>query len=257
MKENQSVVIFTDGACTGNPGPGGWGSIVALPDGTVRELGGSERATTNNRMEMTAAIEALSILSTPAPQPILLYTDSTYLIRGITQWIWGWRSRGWKNAEGKDVANRDLWEDLAHQITRLTPATVDWKYVRGHAGFPGNERCDEIAVRFSLGKSVDLYVGPRISYTVDLSQIPVDQPLPENKSRSAGSNGKSSSRGSGPTSYLSYHGGIVMRHATWAECERRVKGQSNAKFKKTKSEQEEKETLNSWGLDPKTAVIED
>lgn len=241
-----SILIFTDGACTGNPGPGGWASIVALPDGTIHELGGKVPETTNNRMEMAAAIRALAMLEPTEPVPIVLYTDSTYLIRGITQWIWGWRSRGWKNAEGKDVSNRNLWEELLRQVTRLKPSNIDWRYVRGHAGFPGNERCDQIAQSFSKGKKEPLYVGPRDGYFVDLDQLPDDEPLPEQK-KSGGGSGASAS--SGPQTYLSYYGGIVTRHATWAECERVVKGR-NAKFKKAKSPQEEKEILKGWGLDP-------
>lgn len=246
-----SILIFTDGACTGNPGPGGWASIVALPDGTVHELGGGVRDTTNNRMEMAAAIRALAMLELPEPCPIVLYTDSTYLIRGITQWVWGWRSRGWKNAEGKDVANRDLWEELSRQVARLKPATIEWKYVRGHSGFPGNERCDEIAVSFATGKPEPLYVGPDDGYFVDLNELPDEQPLPEPK-KSGGSGTTRTS--TGPTSYLSYYGGVVMRHSTWSDCERRVKGQSNAKFKKAKSPLEEKEILRGWGLDPHTVI---
>src|SRR6185437_6667251 len=134
--DNPAIVIFTDGACSGNPGPGGWGSIIALPDGTVREIGGADRQTTNNRMEMAAAIRALQLIETPVTCPVIIYTDSVYVIRGITQWIWGWRSRGWKSAEGKDIANRDLWEELSRQVARLKPTTTDWKYVRGHSAMP-------------------------------------------------------------------------------------------------------------------------
>jgi ribonuclease HI len=246
-----SILIFTDGACTGNPGPGGWASIVALPDGSVHELGGSVRDTTNNRMEMAAAIRALAMLETPEPCTISLYTDSTYLIRGITRWIWGWRSRGWKTADGKDVANRDLWEEFLRQIARLKPATIEWKYVRGHSGFPGNERCDEIAVSFATGKPEPLYIGPRDGYFIDLNELPEEEPLPEPKSSSKKDAAQTST---GPASYLSYYGGVVMRHATWSDCERRVKGQSNAKFKKAKSPLEEKEILRSWGLDPQTLL---
>lgn len=280
-----SILIFTDGACTGNPGPGGWACIVALPDGMVHELGGGVRETTNNRMEMAAAIRALAMLELSEPCPIVLYTDSTYLIRGITQWIWGWRSRGWKNAEGKDVANRELWEELLRQVTRLKPATVSWKYVRGHNGNPGNERCDQIAVSFATGKPEPVYVGPRDGYFVDLDELPIEEALPEQKKSAGGSrvtdvggatayggtadgetaNGGtarsgggartgSSSRGGGAVSYLSYYGGIVTRHATWAECERVVKGR-NAKFKKSKSPHEEKQILIGWGLDPNTTTI--
>lgn len=241
--ESTSVLIFTDGACTGNPGPGGWASIVALPQGTVHELGGGVRETTNNRMEMAAAIRALAMLDNLAACSVVLYTDSTYLIRGITQWIWGWRQRNWKNAEGKDVANRDLWEELLRQVARVKPATIVWRYVRGHSGFPGNERCDEIAVSFASGKPEPLYVGPLDGYFVDLSELPDEELLPEPKKSGGQTAG-------GPASYLSYHGGVLRRHSTWVECERQVKGQSNAKFKKVKSLQEEKEVLRSWGIDP-------
>ncbi len=248
-----TILIFTDGACTGNPGPGGWASIVSLPDGTVHELGGGNPATTNNRMEMAAAIRALAMLELTEANKIILYTDSTYLIRGITQWIWGWRSRGWKSAEGKDVANRDLWEELLRQVTRLKPSTLEWKYVRGHAGYPGNERCDEIAVAFAKFKPEPLYVGPLDGYFVDLNDLPDEQALPEPKKAGVKSS-STAKEASGPVSYLSYHGGIVERHSTWAECERRVKGQSNAKFKKIKSLQEERETLTGWGLNGKSVI---
>lgn len=250
-----SILIFTDGACTGNPGPGGWGSIVARPDGTVAELGGSVPETTNNRMEMAAAIRALATLDDSPSCSILIYTDSTYLIRGITQWIWGWRSRGWKNAEGKDVANRELWEELSRQVARLKPATIEWKYVRGHNGYPPNERCDEIAVSFATGKPEQLYIGNRDGYFIDLTEVPVEEPLPEPKKKSGDSSGGTSlgASGSGPTTYLSYYAGVVTRHRTWAECERVVKGR-NAKFKKAKSSQDEKEILKSWGLDPQTLI---
>lgn len=257
--DNSGVLIFTDGACTGNPGPGGWASIVSLPDGTVRELGGAAPQTTNNRMELSATIHALAILEPQNPYKITLYTDSTYVIRGITQWIWGWRAKGWKSAEGKDVANRELWEELLRQVTRLKPATVDWKYVRGHNGNPGNERCDFIAVSFATSKPEKLYSGPRDAYFVDLNELPEEESLSEQKkpagtARSGKSTGASSKSASGPTTYLSYLGGIVTRHTTWADCEKHVKGRSNARFKKAKSAEEEKAILRSWGLDPSISI---
>lgn len=252
--DTSSIVIFTDGACTGNPGPGGWACIIAFPDGTIQEMGGGVPDTTNNRMEMAAAIRALLKLDSPGQCTITIYTDSVYLIRGITQWIWGWRARGWKNAEGNDVANRDLWEELLRQVTRLKPATIEWKYIRGHAGFPGNERCDEIAVSYANKKKEALYVGPRDGYFIDLTQLPPEDVLPESKKPSGSSGGKSSSKSDGPVTYLSLHNGVVMRHSTWPACEKRVKGQSGAKFKKAKSTFEEQEILKSWGLDPQTKI---
>lgn len=244
----RSILLFTDGACTGNPGPGGWGSILVFPEGKVRELGGKAAETTNNRMEILAAIKGLQVLDDDLDVPVIIYTDSTYVIRGITQWIWGWRRKGWKNSEGQDVSNRDLWEELSRQVSRLKSVTIDWKYVRGHTGVPGNERCDEIAVAYANGKWVELFSGPLLKYSVAIHDLPEDQPLPEMKTHE---------KKPPAHSYLSYLGGTVMRHSTWAECERRVKGQSQAKFKKAQTEKDEAEILKSWGLNPDRVVIQD
>ncbi len=238
MTFNQ-IIIFCDGACSGNPGPGGWGAIVTTPDGRVTELGGGARATTNNKMEIMATTEALRSIA-KLKGGVWLYTDSTYVIKGITQWIWGWRKRGWKNAEGGDVANREYWEDLAEVVAKRGKENpIVWKYVRGHQGVPGNERCDEIAVCFSKGQSTSLYRGPLLKYDVAVLDLPEEQPIPEARPKEAKV---------AAFSYLSIVGGIPMRHATWAECERRVKGQSGAKFKKSKSVSEEDEILKSWGV---------
>lgn len=142
--------IYTDGACTGNPGPGGWGVVVYFADGSIHEIGGDAAQTTNNRMEMQAAIAALKFLATTnQTEPLTLYTDSQYLINGVTKWVKGWKKKGWKTAQGKAVLNQELWETLDQLNTRL----VTWQYVRGHAGNVGNERCDAIATTFAKGKS--------------------------------------------------------------------------------------------------------
>ena len=133
------VEIFTDGACSGNPGPGGWGAILRYGD-TEKELSGGEAETTNNRMELTAAIEALNALKRPCQ--IVLTTDSTYVKDGITSWIDGWKKRGWKNSQKKPVKNEDLWKALDEARSRHT---VEWKWVKGHVGHAENERCDELA----------------------------------------------------------------------------------------------------------------
>ena len=133
------VEIFTDGACSGNPGPGGWGAILRYGD-TEKELSGGEAETTNNRMELTAAIEALNALKRPCE--IVLTTDSTYVKDGITSWIDGWKKRGWKNSQKKPVKNEDLWKALDEARSRHA---VEWKWVKGHAGHAENERCDELA----------------------------------------------------------------------------------------------------------------
>lgn len=135
----KQVQVHTDGACLGNPGPGGWAALLEWR-GIERELAGGEPATTNNRMELMAAIAALEALKEPCE--VALSTDSQYLRQGITEWLPGWRRRGWKTAGGEPVKNRDLWERLAAAVGRHA---VQWHWVRGHAGHPQNERVDRLA----------------------------------------------------------------------------------------------------------------
>lgn len=156
--------IYTDGACSGNPGPGGWGTVLYLADGTVHEMGGRDGQTTNNRMEMQAAIAGLQfLLDAGQTTPIELYTDSEYVKKGITQWIDGWKRRNWQTSAKKPVLNQDLWQQLDtvnQAVAQQTQAPVKWIYVRGHAGNVGNERCDEIARAFSLGQPIALNQHP-------------------------------------------------------------------------------------------------
>ncbi len=133
------VEIFTDGACSGNPGPGGWGAILRFR-GEQKELAGGERATTNNRMELMAAIAALEALKRPSRVEIT--TDSTYVKDGITRWIHGWKKNGWKTSAKKPVKNQDLWQRLDQA---LAAHQVEWHWVRGHVGHPENERADALA----------------------------------------------------------------------------------------------------------------
>lgn len=144
------VQIYTDGACKGNPGPGGWG--VLLRSGTSeKELFGGERATTNNRMELQAVIEALSALKTPCA--VTLYLDSEYVRKGITEWIAGWKAKGWRTAARQPVKNVELWQRL-DALVASGGHRIDWRWVRGHSGDPGNERADALA-----NKGVDLALG--------------------------------------------------------------------------------------------------
>lgn len=131
---------YSDGACKGNPGPGGWGSIVDCPNGVRIEVNGGELNTTNNKMELQGAITALQ--NTPPGSTVSLTTDSQYVIKGVTEWMTGWKRRGWQTSTGESVKNQELWKQLDIEVSRRK---VDFKWVRGHTGHPENERCDELA----------------------------------------------------------------------------------------------------------------
>jgi ribonuclease HI len=137
----QIVEIYTDGACRGNPGAGGWG-VLLIFGGKRKTLHGGERETTNNRMELTAAIEALNALN--GRQSVVLHTDSKYVLDGLTQWLPNWKSRGWKTSAKKPVKNKDLWQALDEAANKHD---ITWKWVKGHAGDPGNEAADDLANR--------------------------------------------------------------------------------------------------------------
>lgn len=220
------ITIYADGSSIGNPGPGGWGAILWFSHGKVKELGGREEHTTNNRMELQAAIESLEY-ALSAAELVTLYTDSSYLINGITKWVHGWQRNGWITGAKEPVLNKELWEELVAIAGKME---ITWKHTPGHVGIPGNERVDEIANSLARGEEVELYEGDADSYGIDLS--------PETHV------GASTSKK--PYSYLSLIDGKVEKHASWAECEARVKGVAGAKFKKAMSEFEEKRILSGW-----------
>jgi ribonuclease HI len=147
MTELQHVEIFTDGACKGNPGPGGWGALIRM-GAHEKELSGGENPTTNNRMELTAAIRALEALTRPCH--VTLSTDSRYVMDGLTKWIKGWQKNGWRTADKKPVKNAELWQEL---LTAAKRHRIDWQWVKGHAGHPENERADRLASDAALAAS--------------------------------------------------------------------------------------------------------
>ena len=233
-----SITIFTDGSSRGNPGPGGFGAII-VSEGRVSELGGREGHTTNNRMELQAAISALSYVSTLQLKTLnlKLFTDSSYLVNGITKWVYSWERRNWVTMDKKPVLNKDLWEKLlAITIYR----NCEWRLVSGHVGVAGNVRCDEIATAFAGGLSPQLYSGLLASYPVEnVLDISHDATAAQEKSANrAHSSAKA-------YSYVSLVGGVVQTHKTWPECEARVKGKS-AKYKKVLSADEEKKLIGEW-----------
>ena len=165
------VAAATDGACSGNPGPGGWGALIRFEDGSVEEFGGADPATTNNRMELQAALAMLERLAElPRHPDLVLRTDSKYLIDGLGSWMAGWKRKGWKTAAGKPVLNQDLWQALDQ--ARL--ADVPLRYVKGHSGDPDNDRVDQIAVAYSKGTAPRLKQGRRSTPTKAVDPAAVD-----------------------------------------------------------------------------------
>lgn len=259
--QKNHIIIFTDGASRGNPGNGGFGAVLIYADSVI-ELGGKENNTTNNRMEIKASIEAISKLSKiPLHLPIQkieIYTDSSYLINGIIKWVNGWQKNGWKTKTKDEVLNRDLWEDLLESIEKLNEVNgsapeILWKYVGGHIGIEGNERCDEIATAFadSLdGKKEEpkLFSGNISQYNLknilDISsdnfsldsEDDFDQEKVMKKARSKAK----------AYSYVSLVDGVIEIHKSWPECEARVKGARGAKYKKSLDDVDEKNIVKEF-----------
>lgn len=251
------VSIFTDGSSRGNPGPGGWGSVIVqsakskMQSGAqVIELGGAEKNTTNNRMELMAVIQGLrkaaevcgKVAQGRPAHDITVCTDSSYTINGISKWIHGWKRNGWRTKTKDDVLNKDLWMDLDEVLGEIGSGNVTWKYVGGHVGIAGNERCDVIATSSALGEKIELYDGPLSNYPIknilDISHDKVKARA--KKSSSSRSNAKA-------YSYVSSVGGEIKIHHTWAECEKRVKGAKGARYKKSLNSTNEAEIIDEFG----------
>jgi ribonuclease HI len=238
-----SATIYTDGSSRGNPGPGGYGAVCIYPNSHgemyVRELGGREKVTTNNRMEIMAAIKGLEFMqgfySPEHNMEIHLHSDSAYMLQGIEKWIHGWKKNNWITSTKEAVKNEDLWKalDAALEVLRREGVDVIWHKVKGHAGHAGNERCDEIATTFADNASTELYDGKISGYALakDILNKKVS-PIQASKS-------KSSSKGKPAYSYVSYVDGALHIDKVWADCEKRVKGKSGAKFKKALSKEDE------------------
>jgi ribonuclease HI len=240
------VIIYTDGSSRGNPGPGGWGAIVATRERVV-ELGGGERRTTNNKMELMAAIKSLRfVCDLGIVGTIDVRADSRYVINGITKWVFGWQKNGWRNTQKEEVANRELWEALALVVAdvQMSGAKILWNYTPGHSGIPGNERADEIATAHADEKNIKLFDDARTQYGIDLvSNAPIDESKKIKKTPAEKTRQKAKAY-----SYLSLVNGKLMRHTTWAECEERVKGVKDTKFKKALSADDEREIIKAWGI---------
>jgi ribonuclease HI len=223
-----TATAYADGSCIGNPGPGGWGVHVELSNGDVLELGGGEARTTNNRMELRAAIEA--VRATARYSSVSIIVDSEYVKNGITKWVGGWKAKGWRTTRGTPVENQALWQEL----DALVDERITWRWTRAHVGTPGNERVDAIANWFANGLA--------------LQQARSGQRRDSAQQRSPGRANPSGTR------YLSRIDGITMRHRTWADCQERVHGVTQARFRKAQGDEEEREILASWGVRPEDVV---
>lgn len=244
--KSPDIIIYTDGSSRGNPGPGGWGAIVATEERVV-ELGGGGKHTTNNKMELASAIEALGFVrDLGSAFRIDMRADSSYVINGITKWVFGWQKNGWRNSQKEEVANRDLWEALADVVAdvQMSGSKIAWSYTPGHAGIPGNERADEIATTYADSKKPKLFDGPRDEYAIDLAD---NEPSQEIKKQKKSPEEKARQKMKA-YSYLSLVGDKLVKHTTWAECEKRVKRVKGAKFKKAVSAEDERAIIRSWGI---------
>lgn len=221
-------IAYTDGSCLGNPGPGGWGVRVLYPDDTVQEFGAAAGHTTNNRMELHAAIAALEKLRDY--QQVTIATDSRYVIDGLTRWLPNWRRRDWVTASGTPVKNREVWQRLA----QLNHAGVRWRHVRGHSGDPNNERVDDIARAFASGARPQLFRG-RVGAQDDPVTTRACQTQPV--SNTAGLPHRPGKTLDTPQ-YISIVGGVVAIDGDWSLCAARVRGVSGARYKKVRTSQE-------------------
>ncbi len=243
MEKNQKkkITIFTDGASSGNPGPGGWGAVLVF-DEQIVELGDGEKRTTNNRMELNAVVGAFEFMRqyglSVNDYEVEVYSDSTYVVNGITKCIFGWTKNNWINTQKKPVMNRDLWERLKEVSADYE---IKWNVLPGHSGVPGNERADKIAVGFRDDDDRGLYHGSLEEYDVDVLNTSYDKALKKVK------DGKKARSKAKAYSYLSLVDGRLRRHRTWSECELCVKGARGARFKKSLSAEEELEIIRSWG----------
>ncbi len=245
-------IAFTDGACSGNPGPGGWGAILwHADDDEVFELGGGKNPTTNNQMELIAVEEALKFVSDRGDldKRVIVVSDSSYVVKGLESWVPNWKHRGWNKQDGQAVQNLELWKNLDRIASDFS--NLKLLQVLGHSGLAENERADEVAVSYSMQENnFELYCGPRSKHprrvfsgiNADNAELWVKSAI-ERAGKNSPSK-KSSKTTKAPGSYyISIVDGTLERHTEWASCEERVKGKSQAKFKKVKNAAEEEEFL--------------
>lgn len=253
------ILIYTDGSSRGNPGPGGFAAICMYPDShgviKVSELGGGDRNTTNNRMELTGAIKALEFLqdyfNADDAMDIHIYSDSSYVLQGISAWVFGWKKNGWMTSTKEAVKNEDLWRALDTAVAYFTDKKIKviWHKVKGHAGIINNERCDEIATAFADEIAINLFDGNLSSYTAGEYHAPIDHIQKNENGSSSDSQTKNKSSSSSKQkafSYVSLVDGEIYIDVNWAACEKRVKRKSGVRFKKSFSKSDEEKIIKEF-----------
>lgn len=243
--KSHSIIIYTDGSSLGNPGPGGYGCVVVFQDkGLVVELGAYEKATTNNKMELTAIVTALDYLKQYKVSPdteIVIHTDSSYAINGITKWMFGWLKNNWITSTKTPVLNSEIWKQLIPLKNYFK--NLSFKHVRGHAGIWGNERCDMIATSFASKTKIDLFYGEIVDYD---SRILVNDITSRKGSVINVSQKSKSAKNSGKVySYVALVNGKIQTFKDWESCKSVVHGRSS-KYKKVFSKQEEESLIKEW-----------
>ncbi len=220
-------MLFCDGASKGNPGPAGWGLILATAEEVI-EAGGRSLLATNNQMELMALAEGLDlILARQLRGPIRIYLDSRYVLEGASRYIHHWKKNSWRTKEGQEVKNQDLWARIDRALLALgSSLKIEWQHVPGHEGISGNERADQIASQFAQGETPPLYRGERSEYSTSLEVIRESYPK---------------------AVYVSLVDGKIFRDLEWKACEARIKGRKAVKYKKVRNPSEEKALLKSWG----------
>lgn len=233
MNNEEKIVVYTDGASRGNPGAGGYGAIIMFPAGKVLEIGGREDNTTNNRMEMMAVLKSLEVIEERTKEgETVIFSDSAYVVNGISGWMFAWEKNGWKTKEGNIVLNQDIWKDLFGICFRLKNRGLKMEKVPGHAGVILNERADIIAQSFADKTNLNLFVGEKSKYESILKDVKVSTKKSNDKRPAY--------------SYVSLVSGVLKTYKDWKSCEEDVKGKNGAKFRKVYSKDEEKELLKEW-----------
>jgi ribonuclease HI len=240
----KTLTIYTDGASRGNPGPGGWGAVV-LVDGYAMELAGAAKKATNNQMELEAVISVLSDSGAKAHKgPVVVHSDSAYVINGLTSWMYGWEKKGWVTMAKTPVENKMMWQK-ALVLAKEYGDRLTFTKVSGHAGDLYNERCDELAVAAALGKKETHFKGSQKDYDAFLKEIGTTKKVEGGKVKIKSKKKKDT----GPAyAYVSTVGGKVYSDKTWAVCEARVKGKKGAKYKKVFSKAEETSLVQDYTL---------